>query len=179
MLSSRNRVNVEKRPSQTVEGALVTRDDDVAAELKDLGVRLKWVPMVRVEAAAGTGITVHPEDELETGGEWMSETYIRRRYDVAPHRLRSMRVQGDSMYDTIRSGEIIRVAMMNGEPIWDSAVYVVHTPTGLVVKRIRLPGDGIMLWSDNPDVPNRTVSTQEWDEEYRLVALVLEVMRAV
>lgn len=165
----------EPRPA-TTEGALRTIDDEVAAELKDLGIRLVWVPNVRVEASAGAGYVVHTEDELEEGGVWMSETYIRREYGVAPQRIRSMKVRGDSMIDTINPGERVRVALHDGDRLRDSAIYVISTPTGLVVKRLVLGATHIVLASDNPAKDDWEVEPEEW-EKFRPVALVLEVIR--
>jgi len=157
--------------------AIEVRDKDLAYELEKAGIELQRVPVLRVEAEAGQGVTVYESDEIEDEEEWLSSTFIRREYNVAPHKVRTLRVRGNSMEDTIQSGQRIRVALWDGEPMWMDAVYVVyHELAGLTIKRWGGMENGdIVLLADNPDVSDRRVERETWEEEYRVVAWGLEV----
>lgn len=155
---------------------LVVRDKDLACELEQSGISLQRVPQLRVEAEAGRGAEVYVADEIEENEEWLSEAFIRREYNVAPEKVRTMRVRGHSMSPTIEPGSRIRVALWDGEPLWEHTVYVIHTPVGLTIKRYAgLTNGHVLLTADNEDVDDREIPQERWDEDYRPVAWALEV----
>ena len=157
--------------------AMVVKDRGLARELEEAGIDLQRVPVLKVEADAGQGVTVYQSDEIETEEEWLSSTFIRREYNVAPHKVRTLRVRGNSMHPTIESGQRIRVAVWDGEPLWVDAVYVIHHALGgLTIKRWGgLENGHVVLTADNPEVSDRVVNRDEWEEDYRVVAWGLEV----
>lgn len=156
--------------------ALEVKDKDLADELEESGIDLQRVPVLRVEAEAGEGIEVYASDEVEENEEWLSASFIRREYNVAPERVRTMRVRGNSMIETIEPGDRIRVAIWDGERLWEGSVYVLHGPGGLTIKRYAGVRSGhVLLAADNPDVEDRKIPQDRWDDEYRPVAWALEV----
>lgn len=165
-------------PYIDTEGDISREGEIMSAVLDELGIRLVWVPHVRVEAEAGEGAVVYPSDEVEVGGEWMTETYIRRNYNVSPSRVKSMVIRGNSMVDTINPGDRIRMALWNGEPMWTSTIYVIRGPGGLTVKRWQgVHDDSVILQADNPEIEDKTIPQEQWDEQYQPVAWVLEVTK--
>jgi len=156
--------------------ALEVRDKDLAYELEDSGIEMHRVPQLRVEAEAGKGIEVYVPDEVEEDEEWLSTAFIRREYQVAPEKVRTMRVRGNSMVDTIEPGDRIRVALWDGETLWENTIYVLYGPGGLTIKRYHGVHNGhVLLTADNPNVQDREVPQDRWDDEYRPVAWALEV----
>jgi len=164
-------------PGNGKKQAVTVRDKDLAYELEKAGIELQRVPVLRVEAEAGQGIAVYESDEIEDEEEWLSAAFIRREYGVAPHKVRTLRVRGNSMVPTIESGQRIRVAVWDGEPLWSNAVYVIHHSIGgLTIKRWGgIENGDILLLADNPDVTDRRVDRETWDDDYRIVAWGLEV----
>jgi phage repressor protein C with HTH and peptisase S24 domain len=155
---------------------MVLRDKDLAYELEDSGIEMQRVPELRVEAEAGEGIEVYVPDEIEEDEEWLSTAFIRREYQVAPEKVRTMRVRGNSMVDTIEPGDRIRVALWDGETLWENTIYVLYGPGGLTIKRYQGVHNGhVLLTADNPNVQDREVPQDRWDDEYRPVAWALEV----
>jgi len=155
---------------------LEVRDKDLAFELKTSGIEMQRVPQLRVEAEAGEGIEVYVPDEIEEDEEWLSTAFIRREYNVAPDKVRTMWVRGNSMVDTIEPGDRIRVALWDGEVLREGNIYVLYGPGGLTIKRYQGVHNGhVLLTADNPDVRDREVPQDRWEGEYRPVAWALEV----
>ena len=46
-------------------------------------------------------------------------------------------------------------------------------------RRIRLNGEQILLVGDNPEVPDREIPRDKWEEEFEAIAHILEVRRAL
>ena len=168
-----NQANV---PAERVSAALSVRDEDTVAQLKELGVELHPVARVGVEASAGEGAVVYAEDELEEVAEWLPARYIREQYKVPPDRVKRMLVRGNSMRGTIDEGQEVRVALWRGEPLHHGWIYVLHGPFGIIIKRLWLRKDHIILHSDNPEEDDEQVSGDEFEEQYRVVAWLLEVI---
>lgn len=160
----------------TGHAPMVIRDKDLAYELEESGIEMHRVPELRVEVAAGDGVEVYTPDEMQWNEEWISRQFIRQEYQVAPEKVRTLRVRGNSMQDTIAPGDRIRVALWDGERLWEGSIYVLHGPGGLTIKRYQGVENGhVLLRADNPDVSDRQVPQERWDNEYRPVAWALEV----
>jgi len=170
-------MTVEETDSNGSKQAIEVKDKGLAHQLDRAGIELQRVPVLRVEAEAGDGVAVYESDEIEAEEEWLSSTFIRREYNVAPHKVRTLRVRGNSLKPTIQSGQRIRVAVWDGEPLWIDAVYVIHHSIGgLTIKRWGgIENGDVVLVADNPDVSDRRVGREEWAEDYRVVAWGLEV----
>jgi phage repressor protein C with HTH and peptisase S24 domain len=155
---------------------MVVQDKDLAYELEESGIEMRRVPQLRVEVEAGEGVEVYVPDEIEEDEEWLSAAFIRREYNVAPDKVRTLWVRGNSMRDTIEPGNRIRVALWDGETLWENTIYVLYGPGGLTIKRYQgVHDEHVLLTADNPDVQNREVPQDRWEGEYRPVAWALEV----
>ena len=101
-----------------------------------------------VAAAAGAGAEVSEEilvDYVQLDPPWL------RGYALNPDRCDLISVTGDSMFPTLRDGCAILVDRSSVE-LRDGGIFVLRTPDGLVVKRVRRDDgeDRWILTSDNP-----------------------------
>ncbi len=139
-------------PLEIVSGGLA---DDEAQEHP----RLRLVPELDVEAAAGREAYVEQEwvvGHLAFREEWLARTC------VDPEQCRSIRVRGRSMEPTLQAGERILVDPQRTRRLQDH-IYVVWIEDGLVVKRLMRDGDDWMMVSDNED--QETYPPIPWSEE--------------
>ena len=157
-----------------VSGVLRVEEEETVAQLEALGIELHPIARVGVEADAGTGVEVYPEDELEEVAEWLPAQVIRTRYKVPPWRVKRLLVRGNSMVPTLQPGQEVRIALWNGEHLWDGRVYVLNSPFGVIIKRLRLRHDHLVIASDNPEEENLQLSGDEFNEHYRVVAWLLD-----
>lgn len=128
-------------------------------------------------------ITADDENDLrleEMGAaEWLSEAFIREVYGVAPSQLKSFRVPGNAMSGVIEPGERVRGILWQGESLRDGAVYFLQAPTGIIVRRLHLSPEAIQLTAENTSVSPQEVSQRAWRDNYRPLARVVEVLRAL
>lgn len=165
--------------SRDVSGVLRVEEEETVAQLEALGIELHPIARVGVEAEAGTGFKVHPEDELEEVAEWLPAQVIRTRYKVPPWRVKRLLVRGNSMVPTLQPGQEVRIALWNGEHLWDGRVYVLNSPFGVIIKRLRLRHDHLVIASDNPEEENQKLSGDEFHEHYRVVAWLLDKVESL
>lgn len=111
--------------------------------------------------------------------EWLSTSFIREVYGVDPEHLKSFRVSGNAMNDTLQPGERVRGTLWRGESLTDGAIYLLHGPTGVIARRVHLQGDTIRLSAENADVPDQAVPRADWHDGFRPLARILAVLRAV
>ncbi len=115
------------------------------------------VPVISdVRAAAGSGEMVFDESE---------EVKVEIPRSILPgwaqpRGLSCIQAAGDSMEPTLQDGDMILIDRNWTEPV-DGQVFVLHTPDGLVVKRLRESEEGWTMTSDNPAYGSRPVG--EWD----------------
>ncbi len=133
------------------------------------------VPLVQVRVGAEGELMF---DEIKEP-ERIRKSFIRRRYDIEPERLRLFRISSTMMADTIRPGDRVRgVRLPPDTEVEGTAknVYLVLGPTGVFATRLHVNGE-VVLEGDNPEVDNRSLSQTEWDENFNPIARVLEVVR--
>ncbi len=109
--------------------------------------RLRLVPELEVEAAAGTGAYVEQEPiigHLAFREEWLARTCVN------PEQCRSIRVRGRSMEPTLQPGTRILVDPQRTRRLRDR-IFVVATADGVLVKRLARKDDDWLLVSDNDD----------------------------
>lgn len=141
--------------------------------MKASGERFYQIPVVRVrESKDGPELV-----EDQNGPHWLSESYIRRTYGIAPARLREFQVTGNTMENTIRSGDWVLVGMWNRDCLVDGAVCLIRGPSGLLIRRIRLCGPMVVLAADNTSVPDLEIKREQWNHEYEPLGSILAVMR--
>lgn len=133
------------------------------------------IPLVRIREDPEQGIRL-----VETGqAEWVDGTTIRQEYGVQPALLRDFHVTGDSMEETLEPGQRVRAVLWDCRSPNDGTICILRGPVSLLIRRVRLEGTGVVLVADNPDVPNRTISKDQWENEYEQIARILEVRRAL
>jgi hypothetical protein len=167
------------------------------AQLARLG--LVRVPIIEAAAgAAGRGDPENPDRDdwvVEVGsGAIYPEEYIRLRYGIPPDRLRSVRIVGDSMEPTIRAGAFCDICLWNGEPVRDGGVYLLASPHGTLLKRLRLghvdtghedargrpvSREVIRICSDNPSQEEYRLPPDVFERDYRILGWALEVSTAL
>jgi len=124
-------------------------DKPVALRIEEARAGYVAVPLYNdVRAAAGAGAVVTHErsdDALIFQEEW-----IRFELGARPQDLYLIRVGGDSMEPTLRSGDAILVDRRATRPDREG-VYIMRMNDMLLVKRLQaLPGGRIRVTSDNP-----------------------------
>lgn len=145
------------------------------------GVTYHSIPFVQVRLHEDGRIQLSESGERE----WVSQEAIRRQYGVAPDQLRGFRVSGTRMAPTIRPGDRVRTSLVDEgtppETLPEGEAYVLFGPSGVLTSRLdRVGPDGdsaIVLRGDNPDLPDKRVEREQWDEHYRVLARVHEVLR--
>lgn len=110
-------------------------------------------------AAAGAGAIVEqeqPDDML-----MFKEAWVRIELGARPQDLYLIRVAGDSMEPTLRSGDVILVNRRTTSPDREG-VYILRMNGMLVVKRIQaLPGGRVRVISDNTAFSSFDVTRSE------------------
>ena len=100
-----------------------------------------------VHAAAGTGHFI--EREVADDALIFKEDWIRFELGVRPQDLCLIRVAGDSMEPTLRSGDVILVDRLATQPDREG-IYIMRMNEMLLVKRVQaLPGGVVRVASDN------------------------------
>ena len=107
---------------------------------------------------------------------------LRRRYQVDPSRVGEMVVSGPSMYPTLAPGSIVRIYLMNGEPIRDGVIYVLQekaVPHGVLVKRVKFSRGRVTVASDNESYPTDEMDGETFEASYRVLARLLDKTEAL
>lgn len=138
------------------------------------GERFVRIPVVCVGAndAGGPGLVDRK------GVVFLSETFIDERYGVQPDRLREFRVSGDAMAATIVPGDRLILDVGGCESVIDGEICLVASSAGVLIRRIRMTGNGVTLVADNEQVDDQDLSLERWEETYRPLARVLEIDRS-
>jgi len=164
-----------ENPSDSVTAFVVdhasSRDPSEGESGKQSGERFYCIPVVRLRLDE-SGDRQLKETE---GVTCLSESFIQQRYGADPLRLREFRFTGNAMGDTIRPGDRVLVEIGEEGSLVDGEVYLLRTPTGVLIRRTNLQGNGIVLVADNPSVPAQEVSKEEWEEKYQSLGCILEV----
>jgi phage repressor protein C with HTH and peptisase S24 domain len=111
--------------------------------------------------------------------EWLGESFIREVYGVAPDQLKNFRISGNAMSGVIAPGERVRAILWQGESLRDGAVYLLHAPTGVVVRRLHVAPESIRLTAEQDSVSPQEVPHRTWRDDYRPLARLVEVIRAL
>jgi phage repressor protein C with HTH and peptisase S24 domain len=126
------------------------------------GGRYVRVPRYDVRASAGPGAVVETEGVIEY--VLFDQEYLRLKLRLNPANLALIEAHGDSMADTIQSGDLMLVDTSVPQLRGDG-IYAIAIGETLLVKRVvvRLDG-GVLLKSDNPrydpiEVPKRDLAT--------------------
>ncbi|MEM1095312.1 MAG: helix-turn-helix domain-containing protein [Bacteroidota bacterium] len=162
----------------------VYRSDDAevasparVVDLKSLG--LIRIPHMSIEASAGDGSEVVFEEE--EGETILPANYARRRFGVAPDRIRRITVVGISMVPTVYPGEGVYIILLDpGETLLDGSIYLMRSPHGLLFKRVffeaKVNDSGEVIYtvrisSDNPEVSDSTLPIEVFNRDYHAIAV--------
>ena len=143
------------------------------------GVDRVMIPLASVSASAGDGadpFEAEIADYISYNRSW-----IQRQIGIDPARLAVISVTGTSMQPTLLPGDRLLVARHNGEPIRDSATYVLrHRYTGVSVKRLHQGVGGVLqIRGDNDKQPVDTINPEADDQPWTIVARVLSYERVL
>lgn len=111
-----------------------------------LGGGYVFVPQVRGEISAGRGLT--PDDTAEVRLAFRKD-WIERKGD--PANMSLVRVSGDSMEPTLKSGDIVLVDHNRNYIDPQGGIYAVSIDDGIIIKRVQVlyPSGRFKIISDN------------------------------
>ena len=133
------------------------------------------IPLVRIRDDSEEGLRL-----VETGrSEWVGVDTAKQQYGVDPSLLLDFHVSGDSMTPTIQPGDQVRAVLWDCRSPNDGTVCIIRGTVSFLIRRIRLSGDQVLLVGDNPEVPDREISQEEWEEDFDPIARILETRRSL
>ncbi len=133
------------------------------------------IPKLDIQAAAGTGSVVTTEEVTDMYS--YKKEWLRRELGVPPTDLRIIRVDGESMAPTLRSGELIFVDMRKSNFTGDG-VYIVRMGDAIMCKHVqRLPGHVLRVTSENTNYSSFDIKLDESSNDE--VAIVGKVVYAL
>lgn len=132
------------------------------------------IPFFDVRAGAGAAQLANHEDATE---HMLIDAGLLASVGVKPHNAGLVVIDGPSMEDTIRHGELILFDTSEREP--RDAVFILRRGGGVQVKRLQRRGDGsLMLISDNA-VFQPEILPRDEAEDIDLIGRVKFVFRRV
>jgi repressor LexA len=108
------------------------------------------VARLDVRAAAGAGVLV--EDDIALPSVAFDDRLLAT-LGVDPDHAALIRVQGDSMAETLCEGDLILVDQSTRTVTRQGGIYVIRLDGALLVKRLRKASAGLTVMSDNPAYP--------------------------
>jgi phage repressor protein C with HTH and peptisase S24 domain len=126
----------------------------LGAPIRNSVVEFVQVPMLNVEASAGHGAIGGLEAKWAQFG--FDETWLRRLSISKATSLSIIRVQGDSMEETLHDGDEVMVDLGDGQSRLRDGIYVLRMDGALNVKRVAIEPQGrrVSVLSDNPAYPS-------------------------
>jgi phage repressor protein C with HTH and peptisase S24 domain len=126
----------------------------LGAPIRNSVVEFVQVPMLNVEASAGHGALAGLEAKWAQFG--FDETWLRRLSISKATSLSIIRVQGDSMEETLHDGDEVMVDLGDGQARLRDGIYVLRMDGALNVKRVAIEPQGrrVSVLSDNPAYPS-------------------------
>ncbi|VVT23587.1 Phage repressor protein [Sphingomonas sp. EC-HK361] len=127
------------------------------------------VPRLSVAASAGPGRTGESERRLR---DVMLERSLLREAGVAAADASIIDARGDSMAPGILDGDRLLVDGADRRVDAAGGIFVVRLADDLLVKRLRRDRDALIVASDNPAYPDRTVPMIDADVRGRVKLLI-------
>lgn len=120
-----------------------------------------YIPRLDVQASAGDGTVVDSEEVKETRPFNRSEIV---RFRTNPENLTIIEVRGESMQPTLNPGDEVMVDVTWPRDLVDG-IYAVRVNQTLMLKRVRqLPGNKLVVISDNEAYPPFEVDGAEGED---------------
>lgn len=106
------------------------------------------IPVYDVQASAGAGAWLKDDaciiDRLAFRLEW-----LQKKTGAPPENLVIIKVHGDSMEPTLKSGDVVLINRTQVSPV-GGGIFVIEQDGALLVKRLgALPGGKVLVMSDN------------------------------
>lgn len=112
-----------------------------------------YIPLYNVEASAGYGSYVDSEEissRLAFRRDW-----LHQEVHANPANLHLIYVRGDSMQPALESGQVVMVDTSAAHDAIRDGIHVIQIDGSVLIKRLqRLPGNKIMVMSDNKIYPS-------------------------
>lgn len=124
------------------------------------------LPELNVRLSAGDGEVVL--DEEPVGHFHIDAAYFAQELGVPPSQVRVVRVQGDSMEPTFRSGDPVAVWIAKDQPRVDG-IWVLEWAGAVHVKRVAFRGRELQAHSDNDRYPPMHFDLSEEQPDWHLV----------
>lgn len=117
-----------------------------------------YIPQVRGEISAGEGSV--PDDVIELKIAFAKD-WLKRRGD--PKNLSLIRIRGDSMEPTLRSGDLVLVDHNRNYLDPQGGIYAVAMDNLIMIKRVQVlyPTDRVSIISDNPQYESIEIKSAE------------------
>lgn len=157
--------NPRKSTVEKIAAALKVSPDFLMAEaVKESSLfRQAKIPIYEAEASAGRGCV--NETEAVENYLMIDRDIIRGELQCNPDNLAIIRVRGDSMTPTIKTGEMVVIDKTVKTVISDGLYIMRLHDDVLVVKRVQaLPGGKLNIISDNKAYPSYQVDLSEYND---------------
>ncbi len=106
--------------------------------------------------------------------------WLARELHASPKDLYLIEVDGESMEPTLRPGDIILIDHRDAQSVPRDGIYVIRMDSGLLVKRIqRLPGNRLMITSDNPAYKPFEIAIDDAKTDLTIIGRVVWVGRRI
>ncbi|MEE3716971.1 helix-turn-helix transcriptional regulator [Tumidithrix elongata RA019] len=159
-----------KKQGLSAERLLQQLGAEVVSEYSDtpaLGYNLAHIPVYDILAGAGNGS--YAGDIVQILG--FERSWLRSEFG-AVESLEGVRVSGDSMEPTLKSGDVVLVNRSDHAP--KDGIYVLRIEHDLFVKRLsRLPSNKIEVISDNPSYSNYTIDLSNPPTDFQIIGRVV------
>ena len=137
---------------------------------------LVMAPMFDVQASAGLGQEVVSEDINDYFA--FNKKWLSNQLRVSGDNLAFVSVSGDSMVPTLNDGDDVLVDMSQ-KMVHKEGIYLLHTPHGLMAKRLKQRNDGVLsVMSDNQEFDSWDIQLTE-REENAVVGKVVWCARSI
>jgi len=141
-------------------------------ELKKNGFTL--VPRYDVQVSLGGGALVDSEQIVEHLA--FKTAWLKKEMNLEPRKLALISTIGDSMYPTIREGDLLLVDLRRRE-VGDDAIYIIRRDSTLVAKRFQRLFDGTVSIKSDNSIYKEEVVPREAAKELNLIGRVVWIGR--
>ena len=129
------------------------------------------IEMLDVRVSAGDGEWVL--EEVSLGQFVLDQPYFQREIGLDPALCRIVKVSGDSMEPTFRSGDPVLVNLAENQQPADG-IWVIRIGLGTFVKRLQfMLGGTVRVVSDNPAYQDQVLDLTEEQPDFQMIGRVV------